>query len=204
MTFEVIHSGRADSSCAMLVAPPRPPEPPAAAGGSWLSGIQLRATWNPRLLLRFAARQWIAWFGGNAKRPEGILAIGDKFLLHRSDPPAPEELVQLLRSPALPVGRDLDEFKWHRSINSVFKKIAGRGFLSRRSRKAKTDAPTTRLLLPFILHHSYFFLLPAPLPSLRWFVRLPDDWVDFVSGHLRCASILTWPLRSVRSTAGWL
>jgi hypothetical protein len=81
------------------------------------------------LLLQCAARQWIAWFGGDAERPEGILAIGNKFLLHRRNPAAPEQLVELLLRAALAVGGDLDEFKWHQSLSSVFPKNRRQGLL---------------------------------------------------------------------------
>jgi hypothetical protein len=42
------------------------------------------------------------------------LAIPDKFLPHRRDPPAPQQLVQLLLRASLAVGRNLVEFNWHR------------------------------------------------------------------------------------------
>jgi len=68
------------------------------------------------LLLRFAVRQLIALFGENAKRPERIFSVRDKLFPHRRNPPIPQKLVQLLLRAALPVRRNLDEFKWHTSF----------------------------------------------------------------------------------------
>ena len=65
------------------------------------------------LLLRFAVRLLFALFEGDAERPERILTVRNKFLSDRRDPPPSQEFVQLLLGAALPVGGDLDEFKWH-------------------------------------------------------------------------------------------
>jgi hypothetical protein len=83
---------------------------------------ELRTTRNPMLLFEF-----VGSLLGFTKRPERILAVRHELFPHRRDAPATEQLVQLLLRTALPVRRDLDKFKWHQSLSSVFKKKSPAG-----------------------------------------------------------------------------
>ncbi len=79
------------------------------------------------LLLRFATRQLLALFAEYAKRPKRILSVRHELLANRCDASATQQFVQLLFRAALPVGRDLDEFKWHRSDMLFLEKIREQG-----------------------------------------------------------------------------
>ena len=99
----------------------------AQAGAIQHRRSELRATRKPillfeldGLLLRFATRQLLALlfqlpprftrFVPDDHRPD----LFHRPLPHRRDPSAPQQLVQLLLRTSLAVGRNLDEFKWHR------------------------------------------------------------------------------------------
>jgi hypothetical protein len=74
------------------------------------------------LLLRFATRQLLALLFQLPPRftrfvPDDHRPDPPKLLPHRGDAPPVEELVQLFLRVSLPVGRDLDEFKWHLTEN---------------------------------------------------------------------------------------